>query len=239
MVSRLGLIGTFHKTGTVLIKSIFEEGARQGLLNLWQAESQAEPEAWTVCFAEHCHFPEAALKPPHHLAVLIRDPRDVIISGAHYHCRAEEAWLNIPENRFGGRSYRDAICALRSDEERFAFEMENAGGDTIRHMAEVLDQFPNADVVKYETLISDHQLLHFDRLLTELGIDLAERTPLLRVAYDHSLFGGAKSLHIRDGSAEQWRSAFSPAMMSQFSERFDEVAIRLGYAPTFEGVGEV
>jgi hypothetical protein len=45
---------------------------------------------------------------------VIRDPRDVIVSGANYHCKADEPWLHIPEKRFGGLTYHQKINSLTS-----------------------------------------------------------------------------------------------------------------------------
>lgn len=57
---------------------------------------------------------------------LIRDPRDVILSGMHYHLRAPEKWLHDPEPDYGGLSYQEKLNSLDGDGRLF-LEMERLG----------------------------------------------------------------------------------------------------------------
>jgi hypothetical protein len=67
---------------------------------------------------------------------LIRDPRDVIVSGCFYHQSAEEAWLQVPQRRLGGLSYQEKLRSYASFDDQLLFEMENPGVHTIRQMLE-------------------------------------------------------------------------------------------------------
>ena len=43
---------------------------------------------------------------------LIRDPRDVVVSGYHYHRRTDETWVHEPSDRYGGLSYQAFLLGV-------------------------------------------------------------------------------------------------------------------------------
>ena len=83
------LVGTHHKTGTVWMQKIFRDLAvRLGME--YRARKAASPSnraenAGSIFFSDDSVFSEDALAGRFSGLHLIRDPRDIIISGAYYH----------------------------------------------------------------------------------------------------------------------------------------------------------
>lgn len=233
MLDHKVFVGSFHKTGTVLMGSIWRRAAKRLEFGLWIQHEQPEPPAtpWLVCFHHHARFGAAPEGVPHRGLLMIRDPRDVIVSGMHYHCRSEEAWLHRPQPRLGGRSYQQALLDCEGHEARLLFELENAGGATIRQMQASLERHPGFLRAKLEALTTDRDLLEYHRIFTGLGFPGQAIPALLQVAWSNSLFSGQikPSLHVRSGQPAQWTTQFTPRVLAAFTERFGDAAERLGY----------
>lgn len=229
---------THHKTGTVWMAIVFGIIAREcGLA--FSKERQADlPARLDIWLDNHSRIDLPAMRAraaaegrPLRVLHLIRDPRDVIISGAHYHTRTDEAWANRPRPRFGQRSYRETISALPSEHERLLFEMAEAGGETIRAMLAWRYGEPEVFEARYEELIVDRELVRFDAILRFLGFEGAELKTALAIVERKSLFGGLDApAHVRSGQPGQWRRQFTPALAAAFEQRFPGAAERLGYA---------
>lgn len=234
------LVGTHHKTGTIWMGSMFRNlSNRLGRLfynGVWR-EAPADVD---VFIQNNSAFA------PQYLAALdqqargwrgihvIRDPRDVIVSGCFYHQKSEEKWLHRPSDEFGGRTYQEAINSFGSAEAQLRFEMEKRGADTISYMLAWNYAQPNFIEMKYETLIRDDDLVEFGKVFSHLGLEGEEMKVALEVAYNNSLFGGMKEqkgakLHLRSGDAGQWRAHFTPALVDHFKTLFPGVLVRLGY----------
>lgn len=231
------LVGTFHKTGTVLMAAILRDVAAEFGLSLWKPRGPAAedpPPAWDLCFHAHSRWPPELLRSvPHRGAIVIRDPRDVVISGAYYHATATEPWLHRPREALGGRTYAEAINALPDMQSRFRFEMEHAGRHTIRSMLRAVSAYPGFLVLRYESLAADEILAAFRSLFAHLGFGGEALERCLAIARRHSLFAGAKrrSRHVRNGAPEQWRSEFTPDTLAAFNALHPGTVERLGYPP--------
>src|ERR1700685_1046550 len=136
-------VGTFHKTGTILLGDIFERVAvRLGLMfvkaerGFWQKDALP---AFDILFDGGSRFLKhpGVFGPKARALVSIRDPRDLIVSAALYHMDSKERWVVNPSERLGGRSYQESLRALPDDAARFIFEMDHAGGRTIAEMLKI------------------------------------------------------------------------------------------------------
>lgn len=188
----------------------------------------------TVLFHDHSFFEPEYLKEPWRGIHIIRDPRDVIVSGCFYHMHASEDWLVQPIiGCRGGLSYQDSIRALPTNEDRLLFELENIGGSTITEMIEWNYEEEYFLTVKYENCIKNVRLDEFRRIFVHLGLNDKIMNFALRAAVDNGLFiGGASTLrggHIRDGSTGQWRKHFTKRVVERFIELFPDVLVQLGY----------
>jgi hypothetical protein len=227
------LVGTHHKTGTKWMLQLFE-GFCAALGERLHSGPQGQlPPATRVFFQDHSRFDFTTLGRPDPGLHLIRDPRDVLISGARYHARASEPWLHQRRRRFWGLTYQEAIRWRRSLGDAVLFEMDHAGGHTIRQMLEWDQTRPEFFEAKYEDLVEDRDLSLFRRLLLFLGYD-ADRLPILEaIIRKRSLFGGTVSdpMHVSDGRPQQWREVFDDRLRRRFHERFGDALERLGYDP--------
>lgn len=239
MKSPLIVVCTHHKTGSVWMANIFRALKRHEKLQL-HSRGQAElPAAADIFLQDHSkvdfkalqvRFAKRGVRAVH----VIRDPRDVVISGAFYHVKTVEKWANNPKKEYGGRSYRQAISALSSDYDKLVFEMDHAGGKTIREMlAWNYDQKDVCFEARYEDLIVDRDLKVFTPMMQFLGYEGARLETALKFVRDLSLFGGAAGSdpadHIRSGEGRQWVNVFTPELKAAFQQRFPDALQRLGY----------
>lgn len=225
------LIGTHHKTGVVWLKSIFQAICAEYSLRFFAGEQAEAPADYDVLFQRHSRFNLASITGPVRGVHIIRDPRDIILSGCFYHQTSDEKWLHVPRQDLGGRTYQEAINSCETLDEQILLEMENTGAGTVEEMVNWDYTHPAFFELKYEDLIKDTSLLLFHRVFTFLGFPGSVVPSLLAIAYSKSLFSGqVKSVsHIRSGEVAQWEQYFRHRHNQRFLELFGDVLIRLGY----------
>jgi hypothetical protein len=227
------LVGTHHKTGTKWMLRLFEDFCAALGEGFHGGPQDRMPAATRVFFQDHSRFDFAALGRPYRGLHLVRDPRDVLISGARYHARASESWLHERRLRFWGSTYQEAIRRRRSLRDAVLFEMDHAGAHTIREMLAWDRTRPEFFEARYEDLVEDGDLSLFRRLLLFLGYDEDVLPTLEDIIRERSLFGGRVSdpAHVSDGRPRQWREVFDERLRRQFHQRFGDALERLGYEP--------
>ena len=225
------LIGTHHKTGTVWLESIFREICRSHNLKFYTGEQDSLPAQFDVFLQDHSVFDLDSIAAPFRGIHIIRDPRDVIISGCFYHQKSDEKWLHRPLSNLQGLTYQQKINSYKNVDDQILFEMENAGRDTIRDMMNWDYTRASFCEIKYEDLIEDFDLILFHKMFSFLGFPGSRIPRLLTVAYGRSLFSGQqkKSVHIRSGKTNQWKRHFKPSHKDRFLELFGDGLQRLGY----------
>jgi hypothetical protein len=227
------LVGTHHKCGTVWMKDIFSAVCDRLSLVFYIGEQRHLPRRYDVFFQDHSRFRFSSLAGAHRGLHLIRDPRDLIISGVFYHERCtSERWLTDPAPQFHGRSYQQTLAGLPSLEEKIRFEMLHCSGSTIRDMLAWNYGRPTFYEARYEDLIEDVELRRFRDIFTFLGYPEDQMDELLQIAFEGSLFSGrvnAPPGHVRSGQPRQWQSYFNKPLYRQFLEHFGDALVRLGY----------
>src|ERR1051326_6653307 len=229
---RLIVVGSHHKTGTQWMGSTFSRVARAIKLNYYNGVQEKLKGDEGIFLQVDSLFRLEEL-PPYRGVHVVRDPRDVIISGALYHeATEEESWILEPRPDLGGISYQAKLKSLSSIRDKFCFEMDNRGGKTLSQMKSWDYENPCFFEIKYENLIQDHELHIFTELFVFLGFKGLSLPLCLEIAWYSSIFSGKvpkRGKHIRSGAPAQWRSMFTREIAEQFLERFGDILLRLGY----------
>ena len=159
---------------------------------------------------------------------MIRDPRDMIVSGYEYHRTTEESWARRPDRRFGGMSYQEYLLSLDEHEGLHA-EIDFQVNGPVAAMAAWDYGRPEFLELRYEDVVADESEA-FERLFrwygfsdkaVGAGVEAAESLSLHR--------GGARPTHVRWGWPGEWRERLAPDHVARFKEMTGDLMIRLGY----------
>ncbi|WP_286829103.1 sulfotransferase domain-containing protein [Kordiimonas sp. UBA4487] len=204
-------------------------------VDLREADAAAVPQKNTIYLEDHTHFPAPFLKRKVRGIRIVRDPRDVVISGAHYHARSSEAWLHEAKPFFDGKTYAEMINSFETITDRYRFEMDNAAADTIAAMTDAKgdkaqQQFleQNFLTVKYEDLVEDTELTEFSKVCRHLKLPVRKaKSAFLK----HSLFANKNAVghHGRSGKKAQWKTVFDQKLGRAFADRHQRSLEILGY----------
>lgn len=165
---------------------------------------------------------------------MVRDPRDVVVSGYHYHLWTPEAWAHEPDPAYGGRSYREHLRAL-DPEEGLAAEIRHAL-PVIREMADWDYDDPRFCELRYEDAIADPRATYrqvfrhygFTDEAVATAADIADRYSFRNLT-GRRLGDVEERSHLRSGRPGQWRKEFTPATSELFKELAGDALIALGY----------
>ena len=164
----------------------------------------------------------------------MRDPRDMIVSGYHYHKWAHEAWLHRRDEN--GESYQQKLRQLDKKDGIF---MEI---DHFIHMYRaLLDRWRLEDEnmleIKYEELMSPQRDTMYREAFKHLGFENTE----LGLAVDlMRLFEAAnrrgkmvgpvtERSHLRSGQSRQWEAELEPAHLAYIEQELGAVLRKFSY----------
>ena len=243
--NRLICVGTHHKTGTHWMKKVFRQIgrhldiptsqiARAKVLERIPSDSPVILFNWASIFPQKLLDDERA-----RFLHIIRDPRDVLMSGMRYHQttkRKFEKFLYTPQDRLDGRSYQEHLQFLPSDLERYQFEMSEMHQTTLSQMLNWDDTNPRAMTVKYEDLIHDTDCRIFQTFLEFADFPAEKIEAAKKIYWKNSLFGGLnpdlndiKDQHIQSGIARRWEKEFTPELAQLYFDKYADDLITLGY----------
>jgi hypothetical protein len=225
------VVATHHKAGTVWLHNVFLRVCQELGLKFYKGIAASLPNDFNVFVPGNSRVHAAEIPGPFQGLHMIRDPRDIIISGCFYHQKAPEKWLHTRHRHFGGLSYQEKLNSYPSLDDRILFEMEHAGRPCIQELLAWNYDDPAFLEVKYENLIADEQLVLFHTIFAFLGFPGIAMPRALRVAYENSLFSGVPTItsHIRSGKPKQWEQYFSSHHRARFIDLFGDALQRLGY----------
>ena len=247
-MARLMCIATHHKGGTVWIRRVVRAMSHAiGVpwIGLWSERQLPKVPGDGRAFLCNWEgrFPRAIWDSGETAFLhVIRDPRDVLLSGCAYHHHAPvkgERFLHAPRPDLGGRTYQEHLNALESPAEKLLFEMENKHAETLAQMRAWPWGDPRCTELRYEDLMGDRDGALFGRALAALGLSGAELKAGLRAFWDNSLFGGLAREEARDGRLQghiasggrlrRWRRELPRAVGRIYAERFGADLVALGY----------
>jgi hypothetical protein len=241
---RILCVGTHHKTGTIWMQQVFKALAAALDLpkfSMWKRAVKRLPTEGRVLGTNwDSAFPATLMERDDVLFLhIIRDPRDVLLSGARYHETAparKEDWLHEPRAEFGGQTYQQKLLSIADPDERILFEMEHKHAETLQQMLAWDYDNPNSIEWRYEDLIADTNCTLFRDALTRFGLAPDQIEAGAKAFWDNSLFGGmaaqrnaAVAGHVSSGAARQWPGKMSDRVARAYCDRFGDALIKLGY----------
>lgn len=243
---RILCVGTHHKTGTIWMQQVFKALSAAldvPKLSMWKravkrlpAEGRVLGTNWDSAFPVELMAREDVL-----FLHIIRDPRDVLLSGARYHETApasKEDWLHEARDDFGGLTYQQKLLSISDPQDRVLFEMDHKHADTLRQMLSWDYTRPDCIEWRYEDLIADTECQMFRAALVRFGLTPDQVDKGVRAFWDNSLFGGMadpnsrKTVvagHVASGAARQWPGKLPVAVARAYLDRFGDDLITLGY----------
>jgi hypothetical protein len=177
---------------------------------------------------------------------IMRDPRDMIVSGYHYHNWTHEAWVHRPDDN--GVSYQeklnhaDKTAGLFMEIDHFIF--------FYRATLEAWDTGdPDILEVPYEDLMGADRDALYSRIFAHLGFagrDLGVAIDLMRLFEAKSRTGNktgavAEMSHVRSGKSGQWKAELEPQHVAYIERELGAVLRKFGYAisePALSGAAE-
>lgn len=240
---RIFCVGTHHKTGTLWMRAVFRRLAADlglGHHNVFAANVDSViPDLDRVfLFQWSSAFPDTVLsRPDARLLHVVRDPRDVLLSGMRYHRRAgaDEPFLHEARDDLDGRSYQEHLNALPDDAARLLFEMGEKHAETLTQMIDWTPA-PNTVEARYEDLIADRDGRVFRNHLRDLGLPEPEVEIGARHFWEQALFGGLADRrptriesHVTGKIGRDWRHDLPRGVAETYAERHGDALVHLGY----------
>ncbi len=171
----------------------------------------------------------------------VRDPRDLVVSGYHYHKRGAEPWFRMknPTNKYWDPINGNVPKGLKKEQSYAEFLSELSVEDGL--IAEIefrkfhLDSFRNwpederIKVFKYEDILGN-ELDVFGQIADHLQFTSSQKKTVLRYAkkfaYDPSKSQGK---HIRNPKPSQWKDLFTDRVVGIFNDSYSDILERYDY----------
>lgn len=175
-------------------------------------------------------------KLPYHVGShMIRDPRDIVISGYFYHLWTKEPWAHVPRANLDGKTYQEYLRSLNQDDGLIA-EMHGTSLEVIQAMGQWDYDNPNFMEIKYEDIIFDERKV-FYKLFKHYGFSENEIVRCEAISQKFSFKNKAKrevgqvknNKHIRSGRPGQWRDIFTEKHKDCFKDLHGDILIKIGY----------
>ena len=166
---------------------------------------------------------------------MIRDFRDVVVSGYFYHLWTVESWSHQPQDKFDGLSYQQHLNRLSLEEGLLA---------EIEHLSQYLDnrnirrwdfEHPRFLELKYEETFGNEEIAFrnlfahygFTAHAIEVGVKIARRLSFRSLKKKSG--NERKNSHLRSGKPGQWQELFTKHHKQVFKERLGDVLVQTGY----------
>lgn len=225
-------VGTHHKSMTTYFSAVLKllalaAGKRFGEVNFEAPSPKSE-----IVLSNHSALDVASLAPCKGVHIM-RDPRDMIVSGYHYHKWTHEAWVHRTDEN--GLSYQDKLNAADKTAGLF---MEIDHFIYIYRESLLAWDMENPDVleVPYEALMSEARDGLYGEIFSHMGLVGSAHAlgiDLMRLFEAKSRTGKSgdaqKFAHIRSGASQQWRKELEPVHLTYIEKELGPVLEKFGY----------
>lgn len=230
-----------HKAGTVWFQRILSQVANYYGLRFVEYDLQRSVSgADTVLYGHSGDFnPVDFAGRPVRGTHVIRDPRDVAVSGYHYHLWTDEEWVTLRRDEFDGRSFQQELRRLDPERglmleieqmctvwpsigEMLAWDYERGGFLELRY----------EDLVEDERGIFTSVFRHygFTSESTARALEIVEAAGF-RKRTGREIGQVRTGTHLRSGRPGEWRDHFLPSHVARWNELVPGALARLGYEP--------
>ena len=229
--------GTYHKMGTVWLMRVLQRVADLYDITMQKCNLVGDrlQTGTGLIFANHSQLELGELGDfvgSH----LIRDPRDVIVSGYFYHLWTDEAWAHQPKQEYDGQSYQQF---LNSTDQHAGISAE------IDRFSKYVDEYslrkwnyrdPRIIELRYEDLIADEAGI-FERMFRHYGFHEKAIRRCVKAALQFSFEKvtarkpgeATEKQHLRSGKPGQWRDVLSREHCEAIRVQFGDLLVKTGY----------
>lgn len=223
----------YHKAGTTWFNNVLRAVSAHFGLKYELCEPEDRSESTEIYL---CNDSKIDLKtlPAYIGTHMIRDPRDLIVSGYFYHQHTKEHWAHVPRTEYGGRTYQGYLCSLDQREGVMA-EIRRTSPNILR-MVDWDYANPAFLEIKYEDMMAEEEC-YWRKVFGHYGfceagldkaVDIAKSFTLSKVK-GKSVVGAMNEKHIRSGESQQWVDVFTDDHKAYFHELVGDALVTLGY----------
>jgi hypothetical protein len=222
-----------HKCGTHWLRRILTGVARRYGLNFIPFSEESSTPASGIVFDQQSRI-DTVLLPAYRGSHMIRDPRDVVVSGYFYHLWTKEDWVHRPQNRYNGLSYQQYLNSLSIEDGLIAEILVSAF--VFKQMRKWDYSDANTLELKYESCFDD-PVNSFAPLFRHYGfVDEAVEISL-KIASDSTFESIARRKPgviqnrqvTRSGQPGQWRQHFTQRVKDEFRNQAGDLLQVLAY----------
>jgi len=229
---------TYHKAGSTWLNNVLSDCADHFAL-FYQNCDQHQLRSRTDIFLCRDSIIDLHSLPPHIGTHMMRDPRDLVVSGYHYHKWTREPWAHRPNDLLDGLSRQEYLNTV---DRTTGMKAEILGlRPAISRMLSWPRDNPAFLEIRYEDLIADEEQ-GFRRMFAHYGFTETAQDEAVKIALGHSFRRTAgrdrgteqERSHLRSGRARQWEEEFTPELKEYFKEVHGDALITLGYEESNE-----
>lgn len=228
----------YHKVGTVwfgrVLRAVAAQfGMRHGTGANYDRIVEFETKANSDVFLDFGSHVNLTMLPRRWKAShMIRDPRDLVVSGYFYHRWTNENWANLPRAEYRGMTYRQFLNSVPKQEG--LLEEIRRNSFWIPHMAGWRFSGPDVFEIRYEDIVQDEEPVlrgmfrhfEFNDRSTERAIAIGRRYNFETLK---SKGGAGSKSHLRSGRTSEWREHFGSVHVDLFKKLYPGVLPKLGY----------
>lgn len=227
----------YHKVGTVWFQRVLTKIANRYGLVMYAGEQENIPDNADIFLQGHSCLDPSSLR-HYRGSHMVRDLRDVIVSGYFYHKWTKEEWVHVAKEEYDGKTYQQHLNSL-SQADGISAEIRRFATSTDSDFQNILSwdfDDPNFIEIKYEDIMSNEAEV-FERIFNHYGFGSSAISECLSIADSLSFKNVKKSSkekkkaksHLRSGKTGEWKDLFGEAQKELFKELLGDALIKLDY----------